>query len=65
MLIAQKYPSGAGETFERFADYNDVGGIKIAHKRMSTAAGEKSDLTVDKVEIDPTIDADAFAKPKS
>lgn len=63
MLIAQRYPSGAGETYERFSDYKDVGGIKIAHKRVSTAAGEKSDLTVGKVELDPAIPADTFAKP--
>lgn len=63
MLVAQKYPSGAGETVERFADYRDVGGIQVAHRRVSTAGGEKSDLTVDKVEIDPAIAPDTFAKP--
>lgn len=63
MLVAQKYPSGAGETVERFDDYRDVGGLQIAHRRVSTAGGEKSDLTVDKVEIDPAIPADTFTKP--
>lgn len=65
MLLAQKYPSAAGETVELFDDYRDVGGIKIAHKRVSTGGGEKSDLTVDKVEVDPTVAADIFVKPKS
>jgi zinc protease len=65
MLVAQRYPSGAGETVERFDDYRAVAGIQIAHRRVSTAGGEKSDLTVDKVEIDPTIAADVFTKPAS
>jgi hypothetical protein len=65
MLVGQKYPTGAGETVERFSDYRNVGGLQIAHKRLSTAAGEKSDLTVEKVELDPTVAADLFNKPKS
>ena len=65
MVLGQNYPSTAGETVERFGDYRDVGGIKIAHKRVSTGGGEKSDVVVQKIEIDATIDPAIFAKPSS
>lgn len=61
--VAQRYPSGAGETVERWDDYRDVGGIKIAHSRVSTAGGERSEIKVTKVEVDPAVDAATFAKP--
>lgn len=66
LLVAQRYASGGGaETVERFDDYREVAGIRIAHRRVSSAAGEVSDITVDKVEVDPAIDRATFAKPRS
>jgi len=63
MLVGQRYASGAAETLERFDDYKAVGGVQIAHHRVSTSAGETSDLRVDKVELDVAIPPATFAKP--
>ncbi len=63
MLVAQRYDSGGADTTDRFDDYRDIGGIKVAHRRVSSGGGETSDVTVTTVEIDPAIDAATFAKP--
>jgi predicted Zn-dependent peptidase len=48
---------------EEFADYKDIGGIKVAHKRSSTGQGRTTQLEVAKVEWDPKIDSAIFKKP--
>jgi hypothetical protein len=63
LLVQSRYDTGAGETIETFADYKAVEGIQIAHKRTSKSAEESADLTVTKVEINPTIDPAIFKKP--
>lgn len=58
---------GSSET-DDFADYRAVSGIKIAHKRKSRGTGQQArstDLELKSVEIDPKVDAKAFAKPAS
>jgi zinc protease len=57
--------SASAETDE-FSDYRAVNGIKIAHKRVSSATGQgarKTTLQLESVEIDPKIDPKVFAKP--
>jgi zinc protease len=57
--------SASTETDE-FSDYRTVNGIKIAHKRVSSATGQgarKTTLQLKSVEIDPKIDPKVFAKP--
>ena len=54
--------SGSMET-DDFADYRDVGGLKIAHKRTSGGSGRSTTLEVKTVELDPKIDPAVFAKP--
>jgi len=54
--------SGSMET-DDFADYRDVGGLKIAHKRTSGGSGRSTTLEVKTVELDPKVDLAVFAKP--
>ena len=63
LLLESRYQGAAGETIDRYSDYRDVGGIKIAHRRVSEGGGEKSDLTITKVEIDPTVPDSVFDRP--
>jgi zinc protease len=51
-----------GET-DDFADYRDVGGIKVAFKRDSQTVGRVTKLTVDKVDLAAKIDPKTFDKP--
>jgi zinc protease len=48
---------------EEFADYKDVSGIKVAHKRQSEGQGRMTQLEVSKVEWDPKVDPAIFKKP--
>ena len=59
------YSDGSSTETDDFADYKDVGGIKIAHKRTSLAAGRTTTLVVKSAEIDPKIDPAVFTKPAS
>lgn len=63
LLRQTRYQNGPGETRETYDDYRAVDGIQIAHKRKSVGGGETSDLVVDTVEINPTVDPSLFAKP--
>ena len=63
-LITRMTYSDAGQTeTDDFADYRDVAGIKVAYKRTSTTSGRNTSLMLDKVELNPTIDAAHFKKP--
>ena len=48
---------------EDYADYKDVAGIKVAHKRQSSGQGRVTQLEITKVEWDPKIDPAIFKKP--
>jgi zinc protease len=63
LLTRMSYTDGGVSFSDDFADYKDVGGLKIAHKRTSTGGGRDTQLEVQKVEVDPKIEAGAFAKP--
>ncbi len=63
-LIKQlAYPDQGDVSFDMFDDYKDVGGIQIAHKRASKNGAEELSLTVDKIEVNPTLDAALFTRP--
>jgi zinc protease len=68
LVSRTRYIDNASATTENdeFSDYKAVNGIKVAHKRVSTstgAAARKTTLDFKTVEIDPTVDPKAFAKP--
>ena len=63
LLLEARYPGPSGETIDRFSDYRDVGGVKVAHRRKSEGGGEKTDLTITKVEIDGTVPDTTFDRP--
>ncbi len=46
-----------------FADYKDVRGLQIAHKRTSSGGGRSTTLELKTIELDPSIDDKIFAKP--
>jgi zinc protease len=54
--------SGQSET-DDFADYRDVGGIKVAFKRDSQTVGRVTKLVVDKADLAAKIDPKTFDKP--
>jgi hypothetical protein len=63
-LISRITFSETGVTqIEEYADYKDVGGIKVAHKRKSTGQGRITELDIKKVEWDPKVDPSIFKMP--
>jgi predicted Zn-dependent peptidase len=63
LLVETRYQGPGGETIDRFSDYKDVSGIKVAHRRLSEGGGEKSDLTITRVEIDGAVPDSIFDRP--
>jgi predicted Zn-dependent peptidase len=57
------YTDGGNVENDDFADYRDVGGIKIAYKRTTTSVERSTALELKTVEIDPKVDPSIFAKP--
>jgi len=57
------YPNGGGVENDDFADYRDVGGLKVAYKRTTTSVDRTSVLELKAVELDPAIDPAVFTKP--
>jgi len=64
LLSRMTYTDGSQVQTDDFADYKDVGGIKVAHKRINAGGGRSTTLELSKVEWDPTIPPERFAKPK-
>jgi hypothetical protein len=63
LLRQTRYLNGGSETRETFTDYRLVDGMQVAHHRLSVGGDERSELTVDAVELDPTVADGDFAKP--
>ena len=63
LLTRMTYSEGAGTETDDFADYKPVQGVMISHKRHSTGRDRTTQLDIKTVEIDPKVDAKAFAKP--
>ena len=62
LMTRMVYAEGLTST-DDFADYKDIGGIKVAFVRNSHDANRDTKLTLTKVEIDPKLDAKTFDKP--
>ncbi len=57
-------PSGhRSSEVDDFADYRDVGGVKVAFKRTTTVGPRVTVLEFSKIEIDPKIDPKVYARP--
>ncbi|MCA9674060.1 MAG: insulinase family protein [Myxococcales bacterium] len=65
LLVQIAYPENGRVTIDSFDDYKDVGGIQIAHTRVSKSSGDSAELKVTKVEVDAAVDATLFARPKA
>jgi zinc protease len=63
LLTRMSYSDGGVSFSDDFADYKDVGGLKIAYKRTSTGGGRDTALDVSKIELDPKIDGAEFKRP--
>lgn len=64
MLLRRMSYEISGElNVDDFTDYRDSGGIKIAHKRVSTAGGRVTSVELSKVVVNPKIDPAIFKKP--
>lgn len=64
LLRQTRYVNGGSETRETYGDYRTVNGLQIAHHRTSVSSDEKSELRVESVELDPTVDPSLFVKPQ-
>ena len=63
-LIARMSYSDQGQTeTDDFADYKDIGGIKVAHKRTQSSPGRSTTLDISKIEFDQKVDPALFKKP--
>ncbi len=64
MLLRRMTYEISGETnVDDFTDYRDISGLKVAHKRVSTAGGRITTVEMSKVSINPKIDPTIFKKP--
>lgn len=63
LLARMSYTDGGSTETDDFADYRDVSGIKIAHKRNSAGAGRTTVLEVKSAEVDGKLDAAMFDRP--
>lgn len=63
LLRRMSYKIGDETNVDDFTDYRDVGGLKVAHKRVSTAGGRVTQISLSKVELSPKVDPAVFKKP--
>ena len=63
LITRMKYSEGAAEEVDRFSNFKDVNGIKVAHTRHSGGGGRETKLELKEVVIDPKVDAKLFEKP--
>ena len=64
LITRMGYSEGGAAETDEFADYKDVKGIKVAHKRNSSGAeGRNTALELKAVELDPKVDPKLFDKP--
>jgi predicted Zn-dependent peptidase len=64
MLTRIRYVDHGQPVTDDFADYRDIKGIKIAHKRNSMSGGKATSLEIKEAEIDPKVDPALFTPPK-
>jgi zinc protease len=64
LLTRMTYAESGQQETDDFADYKEVGGLKIAHKRHSTGKARETQLEIKTVDLDPKIDPKTFEKPE-
>jgi hypothetical protein len=64
LISKMTYTEGRNTQVDLFADYREVGGLKISHKRQSSG-GRGSTLEIKSVELDPKVDPKLFDRPMS
>lgn len=62
-LTRLSYTDGGVAFRDDFADYRDVGGVKVAHVRTSAGGGRDTRLELTKAELDPALDPALFRRP--
>jgi len=63
MVGRMSYTDGGNVENDDFADYRDVGGLKVAYKRTTASAERLTALELKTFELDPKVDPSVFAKP--
>lgn len=54
-----------GSRVEDYSEYKDIGGLQIAHKRLSTNRFGTSTIEISSMELDPVVDPNLFKRPDS
>ena len=65
LVARMSYSDGGNTETDDFADYRDVGGIKVAYKRTTNGSGRATSLDIKSVEFEPKVDPTLFDKPAS
>jgi len=63
LVSRMSYTDGGNTETDDFADYRDVSGIKVAHKRTTNGGGRSTTLDIKTVELDPKVSPNTFDKP--
>lgn len=64
MLLRRMSYSIANEAnVDDFTGYREVDGVKVSHKRVSTAGGRATTIELTKVQLDAPVDPSVFKKP--
>ncbi|MBP6632405.1 MAG: insulinase family protein [Kofleriaceae bacterium] len=63
LLAGMAYLSDRVATIDEFADYREVQGVKVAHKRTSSGGGRSTEYTLTKVTLDGAVDPAVFKRP--
>jgi zinc protease len=65
LLVRTAFTEGGVLQVDRFTDFKEVGGLKIAHKRHSSGGPRTTTLELKTIELDPKWDPKTFEKPKA
>ena len=63
LVTRMSYSDGGNTETDDFADYRDIGGLKVAYRRTTNGGGRSTTLEIKTVELDPKIEPNLFAKP--
>ncbi len=63
LITRASFDDGGASNSDDYSDYRDIGGIKVAHKRLSAGGGRSTDLLLSNVKINTTIDPKDFQRP--
>lgn len=63
LLRRMSYTIANEANVDDFTGYREVDGVKVSHKRVSTAGGRATTIELSKVQLNPPVDATVFKKP--